>query len=132
MSNKEQFSDQMIAEALQKSAGIISIVAEKLQYNPEYLRQRVSGNPFLKAAQIEARERVLDLAEAGFVDLLKKKDRTAILFALKTLGIDRGYSARTEVTGPGGAPIEVIEITIETLRERCAKLGIDPAAVGIK
>lgn len=46
-----------------------------------------------------------DMAEFALLEKIKKKDTAAIIFYLKTKAKDRGYSERTELSGPEGKDI---------------------------
>ena len=48
----------------------------------------------------------MDLAQTHFKKGVKKGDKTYVLFALKTLGKNEGFSERHEVTGPNGGPVQ--------------------------
>lgn len=56
----------------------------------------------VKGARCIARESYIDNAERTIVKAVNDGDVTAAIFTLKTLGKNRGYTERNEVTGAGG------------------------------
>lgn len=100
--------------ALRSSAGIYSVAAEKLQTTRQNVFQRVQRSPALKALCAEIEEMMLDMAEAGVVDALNKKDRRMITWYLERKGRHRGYANKTEITGENGGPVQTaVEVTIQ-------------------
>lgn len=54
----------------------------------------------------EIKDQMIDLAEGGLFEMIQAKDRTAIIFFLKTQAKDRGYVEGQQIGGlPGAAPI---------------------------
>lgn len=88
--------NKKIIEALRLSGGVITAAAEILGYTRPALSKRINDDPELKAAAEESRETLVDAAETGLFDLIKKRDTTAIIFSLKTRGRSRGYDERWE------------------------------------
>lgn len=64
----------------------------------------------------------MDLAESKLLQGVNDGDMRAILFTLETLGKERGWTKRTEVTGADGAAL--FDLSPETL-EMLDELGAD-------
>lgn len=84
-------TEKTIAEALQASAGMLTMAARKLGVGHSALCYRLDKSPALQAARIEAKESILDLAEIKLFENIKKGDNQAIMFLLRTKGKHRGY-----------------------------------------
>ena len=96
-----------IEKAIIDSYGILSDAAKKLGISRDTLYRRIRGNKRLKEAVEKAREALKDFGEGQLIKLMKKGDRTAIIFYLKTQAKDRGYVERQELTGKDGDPVLV-------------------------
>jgi hypothetical protein len=81
-----------VCDALRSTFGFVEPAARLLQMDGGNLRKYVRTHPRCVAVQIEAREKIKDLAEAQLVALLNAKDWRAVQFVLLTLAKDRGYS----------------------------------------
>ena len=90
-------SEEVIAEALRKCAGIQTRAATLLGVSQSAISQRVSGSKFLQEIYQEIREGLLDVAEDALIEKLKAGNMTAIIFYLKCIGKTRGYTEKTEV-----------------------------------
>lgn len=95
-----------IVKALDQSAGIVTLAAQKLKITPQALRRYLRQFPELQEARDEATERNLDLAESNVVRGLQQNDKTYTIFYLKTKGKERGWVERQESTGAGGGPVQ--------------------------
>jgi len=49
----------------------------------------------------------MDVAEAALLRAIQKGEAWAVCFFLKCKAKQRGYSERTEITGPAGKPVQV-------------------------
>lgn len=56
----------------------------------------------------DAREAMVDVAESEALKQIKLGNTAIIIFTLKTLGRNRGYVERQEITGKDGSPLEMI------------------------
>jgi hypothetical protein len=108
MGRRKKYSDAQIAEALKKAGGVITDAAEIMGTERAWLSKRVSASEMLQEIRKECEEKMLDLAEGNMYSLIRRKDRTMIIFYLKTKGKARGYIERSEFTGAGGGPVEII------------------------
>ena len=94
-----------VRAALIKANGIYTDAAKILDCDRTTVSRFVDRNPKLLDDLEKARAGIVDLAENRLFEEIKNKNVTAIIFALKTLGKDRGYTSRSEHTGPDGGPI---------------------------
>ena len=113
MSRTDQFTPAYIIAALESTGAILSAAALKLGISRQALSGYVKRYPEIEAARLEIRESMCDLAELKLISLVKAGNLTAVIFYLKTQAKDRGYIESREVTGKGGAPIEVASRTID-------------------
>ena len=99
-------SNAVIASTLLKCEGNLAATARKLKMRRNTLRDRISTSPDLVVIASDQREGVIDDAETNIFMAAKLGDLPACKFVLSTIGKDRGYGQRSEVTGIGGGPIE--------------------------
>jgi len=105
--NREQLSVETVCEALKQAGGNASAAARILKVTRQTIVNYEKRHPEVAAARKEAREVFIDMAEAKLVKLVNDEHPPAVFFVLRTLGKDRGYAERKEVTGSDGGPIEV-------------------------
>lgn len=149
MANTYRFTPKEVADALKKSFGIKTVAAQLLGCDDETIGRYCKRYPMVDKACKEARPRIVDIAEHNLIRDLTVKENCpkchellicsncntqiqfgkdwATRFVLMTLGKDRGYTERTELSGPGGGAIEVAQldnalaeiqtIIIESLRD---------------
>lgn len=98
-----------VEAALKKSNGLITPAARLLGVSYAAVHNMLQAYPELKEIRDEARATTVDLAEMVLTEQITKKNMTAVIFALKTLGKDRGYSERTELVGANGSTIMIVE-----------------------
>lgn len=109
-------------EALERSGGVVAVAARMLGVSRQALSAVANSKPKVKAALDGARETSLDAAEAGLMQFVAGKAPgqnsgqrlDAIKFCLRTLGRERGYGDRMEVTGKEGGPVEVTSVSFVT------------------
>jgi hypothetical protein len=118
----QTFRVEHVAEALRKGAGITSIAAAALGCTAMTVRNYLKRYPELREVVEEAVEDTLDLAESTLIAAIDTGDFNAVRFYLETKGKHRGFTRRTEVTGPGGQPIEVTDARDRLLAE-LAQMG---------
>ena len=101
---KERTHEQIV-QALEASAGIVSIAAQKLGIHRNTLHRWMREDEQLaEAAQLIEEDR-LDLAETGLIAKLKAKEWPAIQYYLTCKGKKRGYGFQVAVTGKDGGPV---------------------------
>jgi uncharacterized membrane protein YcaP (DUF421 family) len=94
--NVFKFNLKQLENAILKANGLISVAAKILNCDNKTIYNYIDKYPTLKDTLQEARNKTLDLAENKLFELIKEKDKTAIIFFLKTIGRGRGYIERFE------------------------------------
>ena len=94
--NVKKFNIQQIQNALLKANGLVSVAAKVLNCDNQTVYNYIKEFPQLNDTLQEARNKTLDLAENKLFELINEKDKTAIIFFLKTIGRGRGYVERYE------------------------------------
>jgi hypothetical protein len=122
-------TDAQMVRAIRDARGLVAVAARKLQIDRQTIYNRMQKSDAVKDAVAEAREFVLDVAEAKLMQAVEAGEPYAICFTLKCLGKARGYveTQRHELTGKDGGPIETREMSDEELIER-AKLSTNRVA----
>ena len=109
MTNSEEgqrrYTTEEIVAALKKHNGLVSVAARALKCAPQTISIRAKKESEIRAAIEESRESLVDLAEQKLRAALNKGQPWAISLVLKTLGKERGYVERSELTGKNGTPI---------------------------
>ena len=103
----DKYTTEQVIDALRKTRGLISLAATALGCEPQTVRSYVKRYPTVATALREERERMTDIAEASLYQQIKDGQGWAVCFYLKTIGKERGYVERQEVSGPNGDPIAV-------------------------
>lgn len=105
---------ELIAQALQQSAGNITEAARSLGMSRTGLHLRISKTASLQQVVKEEREALIDMAESALRTEIRGGNMTAIIWALKASpeAKRRGWSERTELTGNNGDRLGVIGIEI--------------------
>ncbi len=105
---------ELIAQALQQSAGNITEAARSLGMSRTGLHLRISKTTSLQQVVKEEREALIDMAESALRTEILGGNMTAIIWALKASpeAKRRGWGERTELTGNNGDRLGVIGIEI--------------------
>lgn len=101
-----------VEDALRRHRGLISFAAEELGLSHSSVSERVSRHPRLQAVVAEARVRRVDVAEYKLDEALGNGEPWSIALVLKTIGKDRGYVERSEVTGKDGTDLVIREVVV--------------------
>jgi hypothetical protein len=96
-----------VIEALEASHGLVTLAARQLQCAPNTIRNHMKRSKAVADAVREQREHVLDLAEQSLITQVQLGEGWAVCFLLKTLGKERGFVERQEVTGKDGDGLTV-------------------------
>jgi hypothetical protein len=150
--NRRKFTDNEIAEALERSFGLITLAATLLSKSGKTdengntltishvaLTERINKNKRLTAVMIACADRVLDMAEMELYKQSHAGNLTATIFLLKCKGKHRGYVEKqiVESTGANGGPIQqqiafetrnlskLTDFELQTLRDICRRLRGD-------
>jgi len=121
MARGVEFPDDMIIPALKAAGGNVAIAAEKLKMTRPSLSRRIHSSKVLEEVLKEIHEDNLDLAEWVVLSRMKERNLTAAFFYLHCFGRERGWVERTEITGPGGAAVNVRVYLPENKRDEKQK-----------
>jgi hypothetical protein len=102
-----QLLDEDVSFELVRHKGKLTPTAKALGVCSSYVRQRIRENPSVMDAYLHARDEIVDSAEQVMMDKLKEGSERAAMYILSTLGKDRGYTERHEITGKDGAELVV-------------------------
>jgi hypothetical protein len=111
--NKEKYNKKEIIAALVVSKGTVYIAARRLGCAANTIYRFAEKYPEVKEAMHHERGMQIDVAELQLQAAVNRGEPWAIALTLKTIGKDRGYTERTEVTGADGG---AINIKIEDIR----------------
>jgi len=101
---KAALTTELIASALKATGGSQAGAGRRLRVDRSAICKRVQKSRLLQSIQRQARESLIDEAETGLLKSVKRGKGWAVCFTLKTLGKDRGYIERQEITGVDGQP----------------------------
>lgn len=95
-------TDKELSEALINMYGLVSAVAAHFTMNGRpitdtAIRNRIKSTPAIAEACEAARAKFVDKCESRLLKAVENDDTTAIIFALKCLGKDRGYIERQQI-----------------------------------
>jgi len=108
---RDDFPNETIITALNKNRGLLKNTAKSLKHDGKSIARStlyvwIYGNdkaqpPIppddeLVQAVINAREDAIDYVESQLFKNIKRREKTSIIFYLKTIGKDRGYVERQE------------------------------------
>ena len=116
-----EYDEEAVAMRLRDAFGNLSAAAKALNVSRAYLEKRIEASEYLQDVLKNAREQLVDLAEASLLSMITGGHYGATRFALETLGKRRGYTSRTELTGADGVPLGIDA----TLLERIMRHGYD-------
>jgi len=94
-------------EAIKGSGGIISTIAKRLDCNWATAKKLISRWPDAEVAYRDEKEQLTDMAETTLLSAIRAGDIQAAKWYLSTIGKDRGYSERHEVTGKDGESLQI-------------------------
>jgi hypothetical protein len=117
-------SDETLIELIRKYKGFVTAVCRASDMSRQNFYKRLQNNTDMQDALADAREEIIDLAESKLIRLIEDLNPQAIMFALKTIGRDRGYIEKQEIDQTNKT-INIIEIpkidslepTINEIRE---------------
>ena len=101
--------DEQMREVIIKKAGITSQVADAVGMSVRAVNARKKRSPKFSGWFDEARERLLDMAEATIFTGISARNYTATIFFLKCQAKHRGWIERQEVTGADGKALFDLE-----------------------
>lgn len=92
-----KISRDELKRSIIKHGGVVTRIAAAHGITVRGLRKRIAENPDLREALEEARDQLIDEAEAGLRLAVKDRKAWAIKLALTTIGAKRGFGRKLEV-----------------------------------
>lgn len=118
---KRVITKQAMIKAIDKSFGIITLIADKLRVHRSTVYDNIKK--FELSDLIEAeRDRLVDFAESKLIENIRKGKETSIIFALKTIGKKRGYIEKQEIEVQNSIEQKVLNMTDEERKRRIEEL----------
>lgn len=114
MGTKLIYSTEQIIQALKDTNGLISLAAKCLGCVPQTIYNRAARTQSIRQAIKNSRNELVDFAELALRSSVIAQESWAVQFTLKTLGKDRGYVERHELTGEDGKPISIQTVGFDT------------------
>ena len=130
------YTNKEIKDALIACKGMVYLAAKRIGCCHHTILKRVRASPDLRAILEGERGQMVDIAEVKMMTAIQAGQPWAVAMALRTLGRDRGYVERQEVTGKDGGPQQHEDVTLdddrrrkrlEALLDRARKRRIQPA-----
>lgn len=98
---------KVLIAQIHEMKGNVATIAQRLGVSRTTIYNYINKMSSVKAALEEARETMLDNIESKLYSKALGGNMTAIIFFLKTQGKSRGYTERTEISGPEGGDIGI-------------------------
>jgi hypothetical protein len=98
-----KYTTKALSQALAATDGQVYLAAQRLGCSAKTIYNHLQSEPALAQLLEELRGRFLDLAETSLRQAVIRGDGWAVCFVLKTLGKERGYVERSEITGKDGS-----------------------------
>lgn len=95
---RKGITEKQVAEALRKTAGLISYAADAIGISRQAVHDRINHSPHLQALLKEIRESVKDIAEGNILKSIKGGDTKDSRWYLEQTGEDRGYGNKTKIS----------------------------------
>lgn len=123
--SRPQKTREAFEAAIRGSRGIKQRVAEALGVTRQTVDNYFGQWPDLMRVFEDERNALVDRAESKLVDAVESGDMRATIFTLETLGKNRGWARRTEVTGADGGAVVISSETLELIQS----MGLDASQV---
>jgi len=101
------YSTKSIIEALTRTHGMIYLAAKELGCAPKTIYRRAEKEEKIRDAIEEYRGQIIDKAELKLETAVMNGEPWAITLALKTIGKNRGYVEKQELSHEGEVKIQV-------------------------
>ena len=103
-----KYTKKQIEEAVKGSGGIISVIARKLGCSWETAKKNIDKFEECLLQIKEERETVTDMAETTIINSIQSGDVQTAKWYLSTIGRDRGYGDKLDVSANVSLPTEII------------------------
>ena len=131
MGRPRKYTATQVIEALNATKGTVYLAARRLGCDAETVQRYCKRFPTVMAAKKNHQAELVETAYLKLWDAVERGDMWAVLFTLRTLGKDQGFSERYEVTGQAGGPIEHAGIHLWEERLQAAHQRIEAEKAGI-
>ncbi len=126
---RPHYPKEKFQAAIEGSNGIIQVVADNAGVNRGTVENALKRWPELSVMLKDAREGLVDRAESVIVQTLENVDEPQLQFqagkyVAGTLGKGRGWTTRTELTGPDGEALFLIPADVQ-IALTVLKLDVD-------
>jgi hypothetical protein len=98
----QPYSTEAMIDALRQTNGLVSLAAKRMGCSASTIYSRAHTTKSVQQAITDSREELVDIAELALRAAVTGKEAWAVALVLKTLGKNRGYVERQEVTGADG------------------------------
>jgi hypothetical protein len=115
--NKEKYTKKEIIAALKASKGMVYVAADKLGCAANTIYRFANKYPEVQEAMQQERGYRVDVAELHLHNAVNRGEPWAVSLTLKTIGKDRGYTERQEITGADGGAINISVSDIKNLSD---------------
>ena len=112
-------------EAITKSHGLVAIAARRLGVSRQAVYNMVNRHPEVNEAMTDAREELLDMAEANLFAAIAKGNLKISCWVLERLGKHWGYTRQFIMTPSGPTVQEISEMSNEELARQLKKYGLN-------
>lgn len=106
--SKERVKTQRIIDCLKETNGLVSLAAKRVPCSMTTIYTRARNVAAVQRVIDECRGELVDLGELALRRAVVNGEPWAVSLVLKTLGKNRGYVERQEVTGADGGAIEMV------------------------
>ena len=100
-------TDKIIA-ALRETSGLVSLAAKRVPCSITTINARRKSIRAVQQVIDECRGELVDLGELALRKAVLNGEPWAVGLVLKTLGKERGYVERQEITGKEGGPVRLV------------------------
>ena len=110
-------------KAITKSHGLVA--ARRLGVSRQAVYNMVNRHPEVNEAMVDAREELLDMAEANLFAAIAKGNLKISCWVLERLGKHRGYTRQFVMTPSGPTVQKISEMSDEELARQLKKYGLN-------
>jgi hypothetical protein len=131
MPGSKRYTPKQVIEALHECKGMMYLTAQRLGCDPDTVQNYCKRYPRVMAVKKSYQGRLVDTAELKLWQAVNNGDLHAAMFVLRTLGRDRGYGEKTEITGKDGGPIQHAHIHVWQERLQAAHNALEARKTAI-
>ena len=98
---------KQVMEALESTKGSAYLAAKKLNVSHTLIYDYLNEYPEVRAIQALHQGVLIDVGVLKLTEAVYRGEQWAVKYVLSTLGKERGFSERQEISGPEGKDIEI-------------------------